>query len=128
MRGAFWLLVLVPLALACGTDAIGVDACRKVEEARCRRALACAVPLERPVSPDGNDVDTCVRFYRDACLHGLVAADPGAPALRACIDAINGGDCELVLHPELDGACAWLVPPNTPVDAGNADVVDAPGN
>src|SRR5262245_34968096 len=100
--GILALVVTVagPLS-ACGTDAVGVETCRQVEEARCRRAPSCpAIDLSNPKHRDP-DVDACIRFYRDACLHGLATnSDPGAPQTKACIDAINRGDCNVVEHPE----------------------------
>ena len=114
---------------ACGTEAQGVEACRQVEEARCRHAPGCAgIDLGVPVHADSpkGDVDACIRFYHDACLHGLVVQDPGGPAVQACIASINGGDCKIVAHPETAPACNWLIPPNTPpADAGDA-AADAP--
>jgi hypothetical protein len=112
-------------ALACGTDAVGVDACKQVEAARCRAATACGVALEPPYTTSGTDVDECIRFYDVACLHGLASgSDPGAAAVNACVAAINGHPCNaggpnLVTAPESDPACAWLIPPASapPVDA-----------
>jgi hypothetical protein len=83
----------LPVALAvasCGTDAVGVDACRQIEDARCTLAAQC--------SP-GFDSDRCQRFYRDACLAGIQNPDAGAgfdPNMLAqpCVDAINAlGPC-----------------------------------
>src|SRR5262249_30599269 len=122
------LLALAVVALgavalgACGTDAVAVDTCRQIESARCKQAPNCPqMSLANPVHI-GADVDPCIRSYDDACLHGLVAgADPGATALKACLDAINTGDCPTVVAPETNPACGFLNPA-PPVDAG----VDAP--
>jgi hypothetical protein len=124
---------------ACGTDAVGVETCRQIEEARCRRAPSCpntTIDLTVPKHSD-NDVDACIRYYRDACLHGLqTTADPGADKTKACIDAINR-DCAIVEHPENDPACQWLTPPqpppapdasDAPSDAPDAAAVDAPSD
>jgi hypothetical protein len=113
------------LAAACGTDAVGVDTCRQIENARCSQAPSCAninlgIPVHRnsPVT----DVEACQRYYHDACLHGLATnTDPGAVATKACVDAINTGDCNVVYHPETHPACAWLIPPATPVTDAAAD-------
>lgn len=119
------------LVAACGTDAVAVEACRQVETARCTQASAqsCAnVVLSRPVHQD-SDVTACIRFYSDACLHGLAnPTDPGAVAVKACVDVINAGDCTIVEHPEQAPACAWLIPPApvVVVDAGVDAGVDAP--
>jgi hypothetical protein len=120
------------IVVACGTDAVGVDACRQIEEARCNQAPNCAaeISLSAPLHPGGSagDVAACIRFYDDACQHGLATGvAPGQPAVSACVAAINaeatdgGGGCDIVLHPEEAGACAWLIPPADVVDAAAAD-------
>ena len=76
------LLVLAPSS--CGTDAVGVDACRSIETARCEAATACGFSDEK--------VQSCTLFYRDQCLHGIENADAGAPATEvvdACVAAVN---------------------------------------
>jgi hypothetical protein len=115
------------LAFACGTSAVGVDACKQIESARCQAASACGVSLEPPYHTAGSDVDACIRFYDVACLHGLVGgSDPGQAAVSACVAAISGHPCapdggppNLVLSPEKDPACSWLEPPAStpPADA-----------
>ncbi len=110
---AFALVLTVASATDCGTNATGVDACRQIEGARCRRAPACGIPLQPPYHTAGNDVDACIRFYDLACLHGLAVSDPGSAAIQACTSAINNNGCGVVQHPESDTACAWL-------DAGGA--------
>ena len=68
----------------CGTDAVGVDACRTIENARCEAATACGFTEEK--------VQACVLFYRDQCLHGVANADAGEPATAstdACVAAVN---------------------------------------
>lgn len=115
-------LAAVVMSLSCGTDAVGVEACRQIEEARCYRALECGISLASPVHR-GDDVAACVKFYKDDCLHGLASKnDPGGPKLQACVQAISGGVCSVVVAPETDPACAFLIPaPAAVVDAG-ADV------
>jgi hypothetical protein len=118
---------VLALPPACGTSAVGVDACKQVESARCQAASACGVSLEPPYHTAGSDVDACVRFYDVACLHGLASGtDPGPTAVSACVAAISSHPCapggpNLVLHPEEapGSACAWLVPP------ASAPVADA---
>ncbi len=97
---------------ACGTSAVDVDACRQIEAARCQRAPSCNISVEPPHRTSGSDIDGCIRFYNDACLHGLVAGNaPGPPALSACIAAIRTGACpSAVLTPETFPACSWLAP------------------
>jgi len=112
-----------------------VDACKQVEAARCQAADACGVSLEPPYSTSGTDVDACIRYYDIACLHGLASgSDPGAAAVNACVAAIGDHPCakggpNLVLSPESDPKCAWLVPPAapTPAEAGatNSEAGDA---
>jgi hypothetical protein len=124
------LLALVAAGLAwlgaCGTDAVGVETCRQIETARCQQAVNCPkIDLGNPKHRDP-DVDACIRFYREACLHGLSApSDPGpnSPQTKACIAAINTGNCDVVMTPQSDPACAWLVPPQPPPAA---DASDAP--
>jgi hypothetical protein len=118
-------IALLVSAAACSTDAVGVDACRQIEAARCQQAPACDIPLEPPYHTAGDDVGACIRFYNVACLHGLaLASDPGAKAVDACVDAIEHNGCSVVSAPESDPACAWLVPA-TPADDAAADAEDA---
>lgn len=124
-------LALAAVAPGCGTDAVGVDTCRQVENARCQQAPRCPdnINLGTPVHRNSptTDVDACMRFYHDACLHGLATdKDPGAIATKACVDAINTGDCAVVTHPETHPSCAWLVPPVVAAtDAGSDAATDA---
>lgn len=114
-RGLFGSVLAIgalSLSSACGTDAVGVDACRKIEQARCENAPSCGISLSMPVhrgtSPE-SDVSACTRYYDDACLHGLAAsADPGNVAVQACVDAINTGDCNVVKNPETHPSCSFL--------------------
>ena len=115
----------VVIYAACGSDATGIDECRQIETARCQAAPACpSINLGTPPHV-GSDVDGCINFYNDACLHGLEVADPGAPAIAACIKAIQSKptDCFTIAFPQTNAACSWLVAPVTPVDA--SAVVDA---
>lgn len=104
-------------ALACGTDPVGVDSCRKIEDARCENAPSCGIDLSHPVHRGDTpslDVTACKRFYEDACLHGLATTiDPGAVDVQACVDAINNtSDCDIIKNPEKAPACGkFLIPP-----------------
>lgn len=122
-----WLVVPVALAAVtplvaggCGTDAYGVGECKQIEEARCRAAAKCPeIPLGDVYHASGSDVDACIRFYDVACLHGLEVPYPGAPAVAACVQAIQGldggsGSCAVVDQPWTTKACAWLAPSNIP--------------
>jgi hypothetical protein len=118
---ARWLgtiaLATLPVAIAaCGTDAVGVQACRQIQEARCQQAPPCGIALQPPYHSSGTDVEACTRFYNDACLHGLASGnDPGPIAVNACVAAINGasmtdGGCSVVASPQTASACSWLAP------------------
>jgi hypothetical protein len=128
-RGSVLLALAVavataPLAAACGTDAVGVDACRQIESARCQQAPGCNISLQPPYHQTGTDVDACIRFYDSACLHGLASGnDPGQTALNACVKAIQNNGCSVVQAPETDPACSFLVPAGE--DASSASTPDA---
>jgi hypothetical protein len=100
---------------ACGTDAIGTDACRKIEQARCRKAASCPeLGLRGSLG-----VEECVQYARDRCLHGLAVADPGPTVVDACVNAIaQTTSCDVVAVPETAPACAFLTPIPV-VDAGS---------
>jgi hypothetical protein len=124
---------LVASASGCGSDAVGVDACRDIERARCESGKACGFV---------SDVEACKRFYRDHCLHGLKSGkEPGDIALGECIGAIKlagncaaqGAEyladcslwnlattattpCEAIQFPEKIKKCEFLV--ETPIEAG----------
>jgi hypothetical protein len=130
IRRAFVAALGLGLALcltnvvACGTSAVGVESCKKIEGARCENANSCNISLASPAHRGDTavlDVVACKRFYDDACLHGLVVTvDPGVVAVDACVAAINNAtDCAIVKNPEKAPACAFLVPPAA------APVVDA---
>jgi hypothetical protein len=132
-RGSVLALVLAGAAVAsgCGTGAVDVDGCRQIEEARCRKAPACGILLTTPDFTSGSDVDACIQYYDLACLHGIVASDPGPTAVAACVAAIQNDSpakdgCSVVSAPQSDtAACGWLVPPaSVTVDAA-ADAADA---
>jgi hypothetical protein len=118
-----WAIALGTWALAgalggtgCGTDATGTDACRKIEQTRCRSAFASCPELGLRGSVG---VEECVQYARDRCLHGLAVADPGPPAVDACVSAIEQATtCEIVAKPDTAPACAFLKPPTSTVDAG----------
>jgi hypothetical protein len=124
-------LLLALAAAGCSTDAVDVDGCKQIEEARCRQAPACGLALSVPNFTSGTDVDACIRFYDDACLHGLAVSDPGPAAISACVTAIQSTStkdhCAVVQAPQTDtAACGWLVPATATVDASDAqEAVDA---
>ncbi len=70
----------------CGTDAVGVDACRRIEQARCELVLGC------PGSgvEDPQDVEDCQLYYRDQCLFGVAdGVSPEGWMVEACITALG---------------------------------------
>ena len=149
----FLLATLVPFAallsaVACDTDAKGINDCREIEYARCTAARGC----DYGVDSDEREAD-CRRFSRDHCLHGLsTGVEPKRGQVEGCLNVIqSAGDCaredadqpalecegigvltdperedvsvcEVVEDPTLAFRCAWLLqdPPEPPdrVDGG----------
>lgn len=125
-------LALIAGSMACGTDPVGVDTCRKIEKVRCESAPACGIDLKRPThsgdTPE-SDVAACIRFYDDQCLHGLpLKKEPAQSDIDACINAIINGDCSVVSKPETHPDCAFLAPAPapTPVEDAGSDADAAP--
>ncbi len=112
---------VIGAAAACGTDAVGVDACREIEAARCKRAAECAIALDAP-RPAGDPTAACERFYLDACLHGIQSGrEPTVPQRKACVDAVTTGTCEIVRQPEKAPGCAFIIPDESSPAAQAAD-------
>jgi hypothetical protein len=107
---------------ACGNGANDVAGCQELENARCQFAHKCGLDTSYPLHDSNiDDVTACQLYYQDACLHGFVTTVAISTAdLTNCVAAIDSGDCNTVLNPQLNPKCAWLNPP----DAG-PDVVDA---
>ncbi len=106
----------------CGSNAQGVDACKSIEEARCKQIPSCPnVTVSPPIwYTSGSAVDACTRYYDTACAHGLsIGSNPSTSDVNACVAAINANGCGVVAAPESDPSCAWLVPP-ADQDAGDA--------
>jgi hypothetical protein len=124
------VVFLTSLALwGCKTGAIGVEACRKVEAARCEAANSCGLV---------GSLTECIRFSHDNCLHGFGAnADPRPSDVDSCVEALQAanqcvierGDvtpaqcknellsdsradkiCNFVISPELTPQCLFLAP------------------
>jgi hypothetical protein len=127
-------LAALPITVAgCGTDAVGVQACRQIEEARCREAPGCGVALEPPHHTSGDGVSECILFYDDACLHGLAnGSDPGPIAVNACVAAIHNagssGGCSVVVNPATTAACSWLVSSSSAGDASSDAAMSTSGD
>ena len=116
-------MILAAIAGACGTSAVGVDACKSIEDARCMRAQGCNIDISDPLHRTGTDVSSCIRYYDTACLHGVdLSGAPSQTEVNACVAAVNSGACSVVSAPETDPSCAWLVA--VVVDAGT-DAADA---
>lgn len=74
-------------AAGCTTEAVGIEACRDIETARCEAAQYCG-RIE--------DVEGCQRFYRDHCLHGLAEGVEAPPddVVADCVATIEkAGEC-----------------------------------
>lgn len=121
--------VVVCGVIACG-NAVGTDACQTIEHARCKWIVQCygdaaggnyGLPTPRSgQTTTSTPVDDCMRYYDDACMHGMVTnVPPTDNEVSTCVAAINGAtDCTIVTNPESADACAFLT-----FDAG----VDADG-
>ncbi len=121
--------LLLASSFACGTEPVGVEACRKIERVRCESAQACGIDLGHPVhegfAPERN-VAACIRYYDDQCLHGLSAPkEPRAQDVDACVNAIIVGDCNVVAEPQDHPSCAFLIPPKAAPPAADAAPADA---
>ncbi len=112
--------VVVSAVVACG-NAVGVDACQSIEHARCKWVVQCydagnyGLPTPRKDNAPNSGttespVDDCIRYYDDACLHGLVSnVEPTTDQVNTCVAAINAAtDCTIVQAPETTTACAFL--------------------
>jgi hypothetical protein len=92
-------------ASGCGTNAVGVEDCRDIEEARCRAGESCGLV---------DDVAACQRFYRDHCLHGLMTEPTNGASVEDCVRAI-----------EAAGRCAAQNPESSLSDCGDEPVPEA---
>jgi hypothetical protein len=111
-------ILLGILATACGSEGRGNDACEAIETARCRRAPACGIDLPGPFANGADNVDNCIAYYKDQCLHGLASGEsPRGSTIDGCVAAINS-DCAAVKAPETATACAFLLVPDAGSDTG----------
>jgi hypothetical protein len=124
--------VLVWAAAGCSTEAVGIDACRSIEAARCTAAPVC----EGSDNPFGivteQQVENCITYYRDHCLVGLenTSEEPAEDDVVDCVDAIakvakchtdkveKMVDCDVAvsLAAQDESPCAALANPET-IDA-----------
>jgi uncharacterized membrane protein YgcG len=131
-------LLFATLPPSCSTKAVGIDECRRIEEARCEAAIECPEEFDVRTSAD---VAACKRFYHDHCLHGLDVSDaPGKPKVTDCVDSIqrlgrcaksNGAAslitecdsltssdldvtrvCGALYHPQVLKSCSFLIDPD----------------
>jgi hypothetical protein len=126
--------VALPVAVACGTSAVGVDDCIQIETARCTKAfqipgncMDSGVNLNIPPHPD-DGLSACIRWYQSACLHGLAipALPSNANAVSDCVGAIaEASTCGIVANPQEFPACAWLDAGPEAAAASDADAGDA---
>lgn len=120
---------LVWAAAGCSTEAVGIDACRSIESARCTAAPVC----EGSDTPFGivteRQVENCITYYRDHCLVGLenTSEEPGEDEVADCVDAIakvakcqtdkveTMADCDVAvnLSAQSESPCFALANPET---------------
>ena len=105
---------------ACSSTAKGVDACRRLESARCDKLAS------KDCNGDGSfpgDAASCSRFYETQCGRGLQdgAREPSSSELTGCLDAIKNS-CTVAHDPTTVTQCnVFLTPPVAPVaDTGTA--------
>lgn len=84
----------------CGSGAVGIEACRKIEDARCDAAVACGFTKEQ--------VSDCKLFYQDQCLHGIEnsAHRPSETEVNNCIAAVNATGACATAQVKTMSACA----------------------
>jgi hypothetical protein len=119
------------LALAvagCSTDAVGIDACRTIESARCDAAPACEGTPDAFGVATETEVENCKTFYRDHCLVGLENTDgePDTDDVESCVATIEKlakcgrdgvetlADCDVAVA---SGLPDDVLPPATPCEA-----------
>lgn len=102
--------LLLAAVARCGTDAVGVDACRDIETARCEAAAACGY--------SETDVERCREFYQDQCLHGVenAAHTPTEQEVRDCVAAVKA-----VQGCAGRGAASMVECPEVPIIATDPD-------
>ena len=85
-------LALAPFVLvpACSTGAVGVDACRAIESARCDAVPACEGDDPSFGIVTEEQIRNCKVFYNDHCLHGLenTEEDPSQDTIDDCVAAV----------------------------------------
>jgi len=86
---ALWLGA--PLFIpGCSTGAVGIDACRAIESARCDAAPDCQGDENSFGIETEEQVSNCKVFYNDHCLVGLenTEAEPAQDDVDKCVNAV----------------------------------------
>ncbi len=148
-----WLTAAAALLSSCDNGAVGVDACRRLEQRKCELALQCpnAPSIQSPL-----EVDACKLFYRDQCMFGMadVTSTPDEAAVDDCITALEAArachdqglelascssapeisaqlqvatGCEAVMAPQALVACGFLAPPVDDTSAGGTTAAGGSG-
>lgn len=123
LGAALGVLAVAAAALvpACSNDAVGIEACRAIESARCDAALACEGDSPSFGIATEEQVENCKTFYIDHCLVGIenTADDDISPDTSdACVAAIQAVHaCQLEENKDL---AACNMPPD---DDGNVEPV-----
>lgn len=96
---------------------MGTPECRAFERVRCEAAAACGYP----------DIDECVRYERDHCLHGVALESISVVELDVCVqDVARAGRCAAGQGPDtLAGDCRERVQA-APATTTACDVVRSP--
>lgn len=94
----------------CGPEGVGIEACRRIESARCEAAASCGFSEDQ--------VENCKLIYTDQCLHGIEnkAYRPTDTDTSECIAAVKAtGACAAAGVNKMSGC------PQAPLVAGSAD-------
>jgi hypothetical protein len=86
------IALVVLAAYGCGTDAVGIDACRQIESATCEAAPTCKGDPDSFEIETEEQVENCKTLYNDHCLLGLENAteeDPAEEKVQKCVKAIE---------------------------------------
>ncbi|NRA35027.1 MAG: hypothetical protein HRU17_16995 [Polyangiaceae bacterium] len=105
----------------CETDAVGVEACRSIELARCQARVNCD-QIEQ------SELDPCERYARDHCLHGIaLEAAPDQADVDECVEAVNDtANCDKLTRLDL-AECSFLTPneTETPTETDSGSPADS---
>jgi len=90
---------------SCGTDAVGVEACRQIETTRCESLVSC--PADQGGFAGQEQITACSLYYRDQCLLGIESTvEPSEAQVTACVDAVKAtAACAKAGAPSMNG-CA----------------------